>query len=191
MNDYLEHHGILGQKWGVRRYQNADGSLTEAGKKRYERQIKSSLKKNDRKIMRESYTVGLSAATKANSIKTNEAKANLYNDPEFVKANKKYSDAYQNREHVSDILFSKNNGELDGWSDVDEKRYRKAAEKEEITRKELNTAFKNSLKKHEGEILSAKLADIGQEDTEYGRQIIKSIYEKRGRNRPEDWWLYI
>ncbi len=33
-DNYLEHHGILGQKWGVRRYQNADGSLTEAGKKR-------------------------------------------------------------------------------------------------------------------------------------------------------------
>ena len=31
---YLAHHGILGQKWGVRRYQNEDGSLTEAGKKR-------------------------------------------------------------------------------------------------------------------------------------------------------------
>ena len=34
-NDYLEHHGIKGMKWGVRRYQNADGSLTAAGKKRY------------------------------------------------------------------------------------------------------------------------------------------------------------
>lgn len=29
------HHGILGQKWGVRRYQNSDGSLTEEGRKRY------------------------------------------------------------------------------------------------------------------------------------------------------------
>lgn len=32
---YLAHHGILGMKWGVRRYQNSDGSLTAAGKKHY------------------------------------------------------------------------------------------------------------------------------------------------------------
>lgn len=33
--DELKHHGILGMHWGIRRFQNADGSLTSAGKKRY------------------------------------------------------------------------------------------------------------------------------------------------------------
>ena len=35
MNDYvLMHHGIKGQRWGIRRYQNKDGSLTPAGRKK-------------------------------------------------------------------------------------------------------------------------------------------------------------
>lgn len=34
-NDYLYHHGILGQRWGIRRYQNFDGTYTKAGLERY------------------------------------------------------------------------------------------------------------------------------------------------------------
>ncbi len=35
VSDELYHHGIKGQKWGIRRYQNEDGTLTSAGKARY------------------------------------------------------------------------------------------------------------------------------------------------------------
>lgn len=38
-NLYLTHHGIKGQRWGVRRYQNPDGTLTEDGKKKYAKSI--------------------------------------------------------------------------------------------------------------------------------------------------------
>ena len=41
----LQHHGIPGQKWGVRRFQNRDGSLTTAGKKRVSRKQKKALEK--------------------------------------------------------------------------------------------------------------------------------------------------
>lgn len=34
MSNYIKHHGIKGQKWGVRRFQNKDGTLTALGRKR-------------------------------------------------------------------------------------------------------------------------------------------------------------
>lgn len=40
MSDYvIMHHGIKGMKWGIRRYQNKDGTLTSAGKKRYNKEV--------------------------------------------------------------------------------------------------------------------------------------------------------
>lgn len=49
------HHGILGQKWGVRRFQNADGSLTAAGRERYARKEQKRLNKQANKAIRTDY----------------------------------------------------------------------------------------------------------------------------------------
>lgn len=48
-DSYLSHHGILGQKWGVRRYQNKDGTLTDAGKKRYTKKVQDIIDKSNYK----------------------------------------------------------------------------------------------------------------------------------------------
>lgn len=52
-NNYLEHHGIIGQRWGVRRYQNKDGSLTPAGQRHLEKKDTKWAKKNADKITKQ------------------------------------------------------------------------------------------------------------------------------------------
>lgn len=48
--DYLVHHGVKGQKWGVRRYQNSDGSYTSAGRSRYLANVKSGVSSVSKRV---------------------------------------------------------------------------------------------------------------------------------------------
>lgn len=48
---YLQHYGVKGMKWGVRRYRNTDGTLTEAGKKRYRSDIQNAKAQKKQSIL--------------------------------------------------------------------------------------------------------------------------------------------
>ena len=74
-NDELYHHGIKGQKWGIRRYQNEDGSLTPIGKKRYSDVLSDKI--SEMKNNEKDYRKKLTAITKRKGI--NDSDRRLFN----------------------------------------------------------------------------------------------------------------
>ena len=83
----LYHHGIKGQKWGIRRFQNSDGTLTEAGKKRYNQQVNKSIRKIDKALSDQHAKNYIDAYNKA-ADKVNNGLIDLYNQ----EYKKKYGD---------------------------------------------------------------------------------------------------
>lgn len=61
---FLQHHGVKGQKWGVRRYQNEDGSLTETGKKHLQKEFYKKLKDTGKKTMNQDFKSRIDASIK-------------------------------------------------------------------------------------------------------------------------------
>lgn len=72
-DDELQHHGIKGMKWGVRRYQKKDGSLTPAGKKRSYQDREGAKRKIDKKKIAGMAIMTATVATAAAVYGTNPA----------------------------------------------------------------------------------------------------------------------
>lgn len=84
-DEFLVHHGIKGQRWGIRRFQNADGSLTKAGEKRYRQRQQDTKKYESENI---SYKQDLAKRkNELEDLNKNGAKSKIwydgYDNPDF------------------------------------------------------------------------------------------------------------
>lgn len=95
MNE-LYHHGIKGQRWGIRRYQNADGTLTPAGQKRAVRQLNRIEKKKNAVVGKH---LAKTADAEYRKSKYTKAETKLIKNPE--------SKRYKKSAHKSGVKYTK------------------------------------------------------------------------------------
>lgn len=128
-SEFLEHHGILGMHWGDRRYQNKDGSLTNAGRQRYG--VKQALHDHSVKKKRKKALKKAQAARKAKAkqVKKNEKIREL--------ARKDPVEMYKHRD-----LFT--TAELNGYNsrfDAEQKMFKQAEAKKNQYKTRVDTAL--------------------------------------------------
>ena len=176
-NDELMHYGVLGMKWGVRRYRNTDGSLTELGKKKSKRYEKRLDKNQQRQAKMENGINKIYATNKGkNKLGTysewgqyyrNRSKINLKKieklDPKLAtKLNKKYSKML-NKVYLQDFTMK----ELRSIQKQPDKLDEKAMKffKQEETRILLNTNVKDVAKKEMNRRINDQLQQQTQQQT--------------------------
>lgn len=170
MESYLQHHGILGQKWGIRRFQNEDGSLTDAGKKRLgysSTGLRASIaKRQNEKVDKSFQKWKVESAKKANAVELGK-KANLakraYESGEIDKktykqANKEYKKALR-----SNTTYRKGQIKSEVESDLSRKYLSSAKKIEKQLRKDpsnktLQKQYNDLMSKHDIERAKARRA---------------------------------
>ena len=183
MNEnYLAHYGIKGMKWGVRRYQNADGSLTAKGKRHYDKMTGTEMHKKLQKAYNQSkggifgknYGKNVIRVKKEQEERETNLKKRLSSenkeyaalDNELKKLNKQYDDTYQKfLNEVDKYGESKKADKLSFECDRIEKECGRVYDKKDaIYKQELKKLGKNHMSDYE-DLSVAALMDLGFDKT--------------------------
>ena len=168
---YLAHHGVKGQRWGVRRFQNPDGSLTEKGKRR----IKTLQGKSDKLDAKKAKLNSPKNMVKLSQYKSlssdRHAAANRHKADEDFYRNKA---SYALNNHASKVATKK--------ADKAHTKYvqeaKKAAEYDDYITKHQNKEAKIDRKKIKVE---SKLNPLKEIDAEYARSLAEKVDKRKGK----------
>ena len=153
-NTELYHHGVKGQRWGVRRYQNKDGSLTSYGKKRYAKEL-AKLEAEKKRVRQQEQTAKKMKKLDDMRKDIDERKKALKTDdetPEPTKQSKTQSTPQKRK------LSELSNEEIQA----------------KIDRMNLENKYK--------ELAQAQIDAVSKKEVSKGRKFTEEVLEKAGKN---------
>lgn len=183
--DELYHHGIKGQRWGIRRYRNEDGSLTEAGKRRYGKmsgeKIYKTLKKQVRKERAKQHgSINRWMSTTEigkNSKKLIEENNKNWKELKASKEYKKWEDEVEDFERKSEGLWTKDPQKYDEkWEELMSREPQK-----NWNTLEAYTVYSSAGKEYLGDYLNRGGKDLSIayiKDLGYNEQVAKEFVDK-------------
>ena len=168
---YLAHHGVKGQRWGVRRFQNPDGSLTEKGKRRM-KTLQGKSDKLDAKKAKLNSPKNMVRLSQYKSLSADRhAAANQHKADEDFYRNKA---SYSLTNHGAKVATKK--------ADKAHTKYvqeaKKAAEYDDYITKHQNKEAKIDRKKIKVE---SKLNPLKEIDAEYARSLAEKVDKRKGK----------